>query len=286
MLLDYWFMFPVAIIVATTAMASGIGGATFFAPILMIGLGLRPGVAIGISLITEVFGFASGISAFAKKRLIDYKLGFSLLIITIPAAVIGTLVAGNIPSDMLKVIFGVGLFIIALSFFKAPHEKDIKQLDKSINEENHNDNIGVRCIVSKEGEKICYKVCNKTEGRLIAGIGGLFIGLISTGLGELNGYFLLQRCRVPSKVAVATSVFVIAITALTAASGHLVQFIQIGGSELDMVIRIVIFTVPGVIIGGQIGAGLASKISKKILIVSLGFLFLIIAVLTLIEVLV
>ena len=26
--------------------------------------------------------------------------------------------------------------------------------------------------------------------------------MISTDLGELNGYFLLQRCRVPSKVAI------------------------------------------------------------------------------------
>jgi len=52
-------MLPVAIIVATIAMASGIGGATFFAPIFMLALGLSPEVAIGTVLITEVFGFAS-----------------------------------------------------------------------------------------------------------------------------------------------------------------------------------------------------------------------------------
>lgn len=56
----------------------------------------------------------------------------------------------------------------------------------------------------------------KDGGRLIAGVGGLFVGMISTGLGELNGYFLLQRCRVPSKVSVATSIFVVALTALSA----------------------------------------------------------------------
>ena len=32
----YWFMFPVAMCVATTAMLSGIGGAAMFAPIFMI----------------------------------------------------------------------------------------------------------------------------------------------------------------------------------------------------------------------------------------------------------
>ena len=55
-----------------------------------------------------------------------------------------------------------------------------------------------------------------------AGTGGLFVGLISTGLGELNGYFLLRRCRVPSRVAVAIGVFIVAFTALSAAAGHLV----------------------------------------------------------------
>ncbi len=58
---EYWFMFPVAILVATVAMASGVGGATFFAPIFILALRLSPEVAIGTGLITEVFGFASGV---------------------------------------------------------------------------------------------------------------------------------------------------------------------------------------------------------------------------------
>jgi len=57
---QYWFMLPVAILIATTAMASGVGGATFFAPLFILALGLPPEVAIGTGLIPEVFGFASG----------------------------------------------------------------------------------------------------------------------------------------------------------------------------------------------------------------------------------
>ena len=92
------------------------------------------------------------------------------------------------------------------------------------------------------------------EGRIIAGVGGLFIGMISTGLGELNGYFLLQRCRVPSSVAVATSVFVVAVTALLASTGHFIKFVQIGGETLNTVLNIVVFTVPGVLVGAQLGS--------------------------------
>ncbi len=97
----------------------------------------------------------------------------------------------------------------------------------------------------------------------------------------MNGYFLLQRCRVPSKVAVATSVFVVAITALIAASGHMVRFIQGGSNALAVVLSLVIFTVLGDIIGGQLGSLAAAQIPQRTLEISLRFLFILVAVLTL-----
>ncbi len=86
MTLQYWFMFPIAVLIATIAMASGVGGATFFSPLFILALGLPAEVAIGTGLITEVFGFASGVAAYARKRLIDYRLGVALLAATIPLA--------------------------------------------------------------------------------------------------------------------------------------------------------------------------------------------------------
>lgn len=88
----------------------------------------------------------------------------------------------------------------------------------------------------------------------------------------------------PSKVSVATSVFVVALTVLSAAGGHLFQFIQTGGEVLDTVLSLVIFTVPGVIIGAQLGSMVASHISQRTLERGLDVLFLLVAVLTLGEV--
>jgi hypothetical protein len=31
------------------------------------------------------------------------------------------------------------------------------------------------CLTTSEGVPICYTMCNKTEGRLIAGLGGLLL---------------------------------------------------------------------------------------------------------------
>ena len=281
MSLEYWFVFPVAVLVATIAMASGIGGATFFSPFFLLALGLQPEVAIGTGLITEVFGFASGVTAYVRRRLIDFRVARVLLVGAVPLAILGTWLAPRIDADLLKTILGMGLLAVAFSFLRAPDREVIQQLDEMIEAEAEE---GYEtCLVASDGRRFCYSVRERGVGALFAATGGLFVGLISTGLGELNGYFLMQRCRVPSPVAVATSVFVVAITAVSAAGGHLLRFVQTGGEVLDTVFSIVIFTIPGVILGAQIGARVASQIPPRVLERGLGILFVLIAALTLAE---
>ena len=107
--------------------------------------------------------------------------------------------------------------------------------------------------------------------------------LISTGLGELNTYALVKRCRVPSRVTVATSVVVVAVTGLAASVVHLIDFVSAGTGEIDTVLSLAAFTVPGVIIGGQLGPQLSKRVREVPLIHSLGWLFLAVAVVTLVE---
>lgn len=283
MSLEYWFMFPVSVLIATIAMASGVEGATFFAPFFLLVLRLPPEVAIGTGLITEAFGFASGLFSYTRKRLIDYSLGLNLLIATIPAAILGTWASSRVAPDVLKAILGVGLAAVGFSFLRALNHKQILMLDNEVQTSLPQLKSKTR-LVAADGEEIEYKVCNRTEGMAISSVGALFMGLVSTGLGEMNGYFLLQRCRVPSKVAVATSVFVVAITALIAATGHLAGFLQNGGEALETVLNLCQFTVPGVIIGGQLGSYAASKIPQRTLETGLGILFILVALLTLSQV--
>ena len=73
MSLEYWFLCPISIAIATIAMATGIGGAVFFSPLFMLGLKMEPSVAVGTALITELFGLGSGLAAYWKRRLIDFS---------------------------------------------------------------------------------------------------------------------------------------------------------------------------------------------------------------------
>jgi len=224
MSLEYWFMLPVSIVIATIAMASGVEGATFFTPLFILALGLPTEVAVG-----------------------------------------------------------VGLLLIALTFLKSPEKESIDLLVGEI-KKRYPKEIATTTLVTREGEEISYTVCNKAEGGILGGIGALFIGMISTGLGEMNGYFLLQRCKVPSRVSIATSVFIVSITALVASISHFVGFLSAGPDTLSLVYSIVIFTIPGVIIGGQIGPLLASRIPQRTLEVGLAVLFILVSGLMLMNV--
>lgn len=114
----YWYLFPVAIAIAFVANGAGIGGATFFSPLFILVLGLEPQVAIGAALITEVFGFASGVTAHMRARTIDWTIARALIVFSVHAAVIGELLAGVISADLLKLLLGLGLLAIAFAFIR------------------------------------------------------------------------------------------------------------------------------------------------------------------------
>lgn len=111
----------------------------------------------------------------------------------------------------------------------------------------------------------------------------MFVGLISTGLGEANSYALIERCRVPSRVTVATSVVVVAVTALAASLVHLVEFVGDGGDDLSTIASIIVFTIPGVLLGAQLGPEVVRRLNEQTLNRGLGVLFLVVALITFVE---
>ena len=280
MSVEFWYMFPLGIVMTAVGIASGVGGATFYAPLFILGLGLPPPLAIGTGLVVEAFGFGSGVYAYVRRQLIDYRIGRAMLVATVPAALVGTLAAHYVQADVLKIVLGMGLVAVAVSFLRAPDAEAATRLDELARESS---GTAETCLTTARGEEICYTVCNKTEGRLLSGLGAFFMGAASSGLGELNGYFLLQRCRVPGSVSVATTVFVVAVTALAASIGHVVQIGQEGLPRLATMGNLLLFTVPGVVIGAQLGPALAERVPDRGMRIGLGGLFIVTAALLVYE---
>ena len=258
---ELWYLLPISILVATIAMSSGIGGAVFFSPLFMLVLKLDPVVAIGTALITELFGFSSGLIAYIKAELIDYKLGINLLLFSVPFAILGAIFGKEISPDILEAIFSVGIIFIGSQLYTSwrKEEREKRETERKEEYKVHYEKL----LVDKQGKEYKYTVCHKDMGRFFAAIGGAFVGMISVGLAELQEYHLVAKCKVTAPVAIATSIFVVVITVLVASVGHFYEFIVHAESTiLNQVLNIIIFTIPGVIIGGQIGPALQKNYLK------------------------
>jgi len=279
--LEYWYLFPIAILIATTAMASGIGGAVFFSPLFILVLDLEPSVAVGTALTTELFGFSSGLIAYVRRKLIDFRLGRNLLIFSLPAAVIGSLSADAFPAAVLKGIFAVGIVFIGAQLYASYRREERERMDGEIEEESTQRYESQ--LVDNRGRVYRYTICNKNQGRVFAAVGGALLGMTSVGLAELQEYHLVARCRVPSAVAVATSIFVVVVTVLVASLGHFYQFATSADpSTLAQVLSIVTFAVPGVIVGGQLGPFLQANLNPDLVKVAIAFLFMGVGILMLV----
>ena len=278
-----WFLFPASVLIATIAMTTGIGGAVFFSPLFILVLKLDPAVAIGTALITELFGFTSGVYAYWKRKLIDFRLGRMLLMFSIPAAIAGSLAAESVRPNLLKGSFALGIMFIGLQLFSAVlRERRGDHGPDPADESDEPESV----LVDAAGREFRYRLCKRHQARAFAAIGGGFLGMISVGLAELQEYHLLVRCRVPPPVAVGTAIFVVVLSVLVASMGHFYAFVtSADATVLEKVGGVVAYTVPGVIIGGQIGPLIQSRMNPLITKAVISFLFFVVGVFMLITVL-
>ena len=247
----YWYMFPIAIVIATIGNMAGIGGGPFFSPIMILLLQLQPATAIATTVFTKAFGTSSGSFAYFKRELIDFEVALKLLVFILPASLLGLYLIGIVPKNILQIILGIGIVLIAYNIFKSPREHELK--GRSGHE--------IIWFSRKRKTQLSKSYANQLRllfGGPLCALGALSDTLIGSGLGEINDYFLIVKSRIPTKIAVGTSIFIIAVTAIISSIGRLF------GSATP-VLGILIFTIPGVIIGAQIGAALSSHFKPDML---------------------
>ena len=258
-----WFMFLVGIAIATIAMMAGIGGAVLFAPFFMLVLKLDPLIAVGAGLTIEFFGFSSGVIGYWRKKQINFAIVKQIIVFTIPATIVGVILGRLIPAFTLQVMLALLLFYLAYQFLLKGKEclpKDPRCTGAS----------------ATDGKWI---VTPMTKGTSF--LGGLLVGMISAGLGELNELTFLKKMKMPVPAASATSVFLVAMSATVGSFFHAYFLVRQGDVSIFAdVISLLVFTVPGVISGAQIGVILANIVKAALMGKFVGILFLILGVLT------
>ena len=112
-ILSLWWVYPASVCIATIAISNGISGALFFAPFFLLVVGLPPAEAIGGGLMTMIFGTGSGTFSYTRQHVVDFTIVKSLLVVTVPLAMLGALVALIVDADALRVALGAGLIALA-----------------------------------------------------------------------------------------------------------------------------------------------------------------------------
>jgi uncharacterized membrane protein YfcA len=256
-------------------MMFGIGGAIFFSPFFLLALSLKPEMAIALGILIEVFGFSSGLIGYARNKSVNYHLGTRIVPFTIVLALIGAFIGKSIPATFLEIVLASALFILAFAFLK--HETVTRYTDRPLHPDSKGDE-------EKRPRFDFWQDFKKKPILFItSSIGGLFVGLVSAGLGEINEYNFVKQLKMNLGLSAGTSVFIVAFTALSASVFNVSYFAVADPMDLMTIAEIGILAIPGVLIGAQIGVRVAKKVNRKKALRVLPVLFFVIGVLTVIK---
>ena len=262
----YWFMLPVATMVTTTAMLSGTGGATYFTPIFLVVLPLlgpqyplqSMAASIGAALLTMVFGFSSGFIGYWRRHLIDYRSALPFIAIAVPVACAGALMLAALKSydGALIGVYACLMLVVAgiLGRRGAPSPQQSGGVAQA-------PATASRSLTTSGGETFRYKQPRLGPfGAAVTAVGAFLTGLLGVGIGESLMPQLVKRNSVPLPVAAGISVFTVILTIICASA---VQVASLGAAEIPW--NLVCYTIPGVIIGGQIGPRLQGRVPQRVM---------------------
>ena len=225
----------------------GIGGGTFVVPLLVIFLHFPIHQAVAISLISIIATSSSVASANVYNKITNMKLGITLELATTLGAIAGSFIATFLKGNVIALIFSFVMAFIA--YFMYNHKESQAQVSiieaKSVYAGSYFDYA--------LNKKVDYDVKNLGVGMLLSAFAGTFSGMLGIGGGVLKVPAMNAFCKVPIKVAAATSNFMIGVTAAAGA------FIYFGKGYIKNPLFVGL-----IVIGVVIGSKLSMPIIKKI----------------------
>lgn len=229
---EYWYMFPVAVVVAVLANSSGFSGGVLFQPIYNLFLNIPIHNAIATGIATETVGMTSGAVRYIYYKMVDLPIAFTMIMLTIPGVVLGNHALIVINGDLLKLVLGfIIIFIASMQFTNA--------LKKT---------FGTRDTVPVED---IYPYM------WIPTLGGFFSAATGTGVCEISQPLLEKGLNLKTKKSNATAIMI------EATADWVITILNIHAGFIMW--ELWIFTGTGVIIGGQIGPYLSRFLPERLI---------------------
>ncbi|NOQ63180.1 MAG: TSUP family transporter [Methyloprofundus sp.] len=232
-IIDYWYAFPVGLLISSLVSSVGIGGGVLWMPFFLIVLKLSPETAVLTSLVIQTAGMGSASLMCARQKRVDKKMAGFILLISLPGVLIGSILASRLESEYMQL--ALGLLVMTTAFLFVSSKQKYADMGK--------ESVDMR------------QAYRSSWITFPASIGS---GMLSTSMSEWLIPIMRSKLSLKMSHAIGTSIVIAFGVSAVAAVIHLFL-----GSKPE--IGAVIWAVPGVLIGGQIGPRITAMINERLL---------------------
>jgi len=245
---DYWYVFPIAIIVATLCNASGFSGSVLFQPFFNFVLGIPIAQSVATGIATESIGMTSGaVSYWRMGNKIDIKAVKKVFPFVYIGIITGVFLFVFLPKLWLRFVVGCSIFSIA------SYQLYFAYLGK----------FGVN-------DKADLNILGSRKSRIKQFFAGVSSASTGTGIAEIHQPMFEHDAGLSTKKSNASAILIEAL------GNWFITLLNIKLGNIDY--EILIFSASGVLIGGQIGPLISNHISDRVLKVIFGISVCIIGV--------
>ncbi len=228
---------------------TGVGGGSLMTPILVLGFGIQPAVAVGTDLLYAAITKSGGVFFHQKQGTVDWTVVRLLASGSIPSSLITVYILSELKNTdfnyekLMMLTLSIMLILTSVVVFQR------KTLLNYLHESLH----------SKSG-LISNLLLHRNEITLISGIFlGFVVTLSSVGAGAIGSAILfILYPRKPAVAIVGTDLaHAIPLTAI-AGFGHL----QLGSVDFELLVGLLVGGIPAIYLGSLIGKNMPDKLLR------------------------
>jgi len=283
--LELLIIVGVALAICTTVCSLAMEAAVLFIPAFLFLFPalipnfphIMPNEAIGLAITIEFFGYTSSVTGYWFRRQIDFAIAAKALALTIPLAIFARALSYFVPAQELLLMFGFLLLGLAAALYRAHRRPKETQTD-----------YRPRVYLLKPGNPTAFSAFRPNRlDRLILGAAGAFAGLVGIAIGEISNTFLTVHKKIPVKISTGTSALILHVTILSALAMNLVILnfspTVFHAERIAIPWSVAAIIAPVVLMGGQIGAFLNSRLKERTLLNALMSVYLLVGVFVLLQ---
>lgn len=196
----------------------GIGGGIILTPVLTMVLGLPIKYAIGASIVAVIATSSGSTVAYLKDDMLNLRVAMFLEIATTIGAIVGALLTGIAPKNIIYVLFGCLLLFAMINMIRKLRQHALQQQTVTADRYAEHLRLNGHYYDKATQQEVNYQVKNVPGGFMMMLGAGLASGLLGIGSGAFKVIAMDNIMHMPLKPSSATSNLMMGVTAAASAT--------------------------------------------------------------------